>query len=206
MGPDVREAFPELAERRADRLLRLPHGRPLDPLLRAERVRLGMEQRLLDSEGIWLCVSCMTCNTRCPKGVRIAELIESMRQVKLPSGRMIILSDTVGFIQKLPTALIEAFHATLEEIVEAGLGEDLRLAEGPDGQPGRAVLELEKMLTPEVVANYRVINHECEHDADMVQFGTTRTGAPAQGPRRRGARDGDRTGAAQAARRPRRAW
>jgi len=39
--------------------------------------------------------------------------------------------------------------------------------------------ELEKMLTPEVVANYRVINHECEHDADMVQFGTTRTGAPA---------------------------
>jgi hypothetical protein len=35
------------------------------------------------------------------------------------------------------------------------------------------------MLTPEVVANYRVINHECEHDADLVPFGTTRTGAPA---------------------------
>ncbi|AGA89119.1 hypothetical protein Thimo_0247 [Thioflavicoccus mobilis 8321] len=45
--------------------------------------QLGMEQELLDSEAIWLCVSCMTCNTRCPKGVRIAELIESMRQVKL---------------------------------------------------------------------------------------------------------------------------
>ncbi|MBL3528010.1 MAG: 4Fe-4S dicluster domain-containing protein [gamma proteobacterium endosymbiont of Lamellibrachia anaximandri] len=45
--------------------------------------QLGMEDELLDSEAIWLCVSCMTCNMRCPKGVRIAELIESMRQIKL---------------------------------------------------------------------------------------------------------------------------
>ncbi|RRS34148.1 MAG: disulfide reductase [Gammaproteobacteria bacterium (ex Lamellibrachia satsuma)] len=45
--------------------------------------QLGMEDELLDSEAIWLCVSCMTCNTRCPKGVRIAELIESMRQIQL---------------------------------------------------------------------------------------------------------------------------
>ena len=39
--------------------------------------------------------------------------------------------------------------------------------------------ELEKMLTPEVVANYRVINHECERDEDLVQVGTTRDGTPA---------------------------
>lgn len=39
--------------------------------------------------------------------------------------------------------------------------------------------ELEKMLTPEVVAGYRVINHECEKDEDMVQFGTTRDGSRA---------------------------
>jgi nickel-dependent lactate racemase len=39
--------------------------------------------------------------------------------------------------------------------------------------------ELDKMLTPEVVANYRVINHECEKHEDLVPFGTTRTGAPA---------------------------
>jgi len=45
--------------------------------------QLGMEQELLESEAIWICVSCMTCNSRCPKGVNIAELIESMRQVKL---------------------------------------------------------------------------------------------------------------------------
>ncbi|EGW53551.1 CoB--CoM heterodisulfide reductase subunit C [endosymbiont of Tevnia jerichonana (vent Tica)] len=45
--------------------------------------QLGMEEDLLNCEAIWLCVSCLTCNTRCPKGVRIAELIESLRQVKL---------------------------------------------------------------------------------------------------------------------------
>ncbi len=45
--------------------------------------QLGLEKDLVNSEAIWLCISCMTCNTRCPKGVRIAELIESMRQVKL---------------------------------------------------------------------------------------------------------------------------
>ncbi len=39
--------------------------------------------------------------------------------------------------------------------------------------------ELEKMLTPEVVANYRVINHECEKHEDLVQFGTMRDGTPA---------------------------
>lgn len=39
--------------------------------------------------------------------------------------------------------------------------------------------ELEAMLTPEVVANYRCINHEPENDAALVQLGTTRTGTPA---------------------------
>ena len=39
--------------------------------------------------------------------------------------------------------------------------------------------ELEKMLTPAVVAHYRVINHECERGEDLVQLGVTRDGAPA---------------------------
>jgi nickel-dependent lactate racemase len=39
--------------------------------------------------------------------------------------------------------------------------------------------ELEKMLTPEIVANYRVVNHECEKHEDLVQLGTTRDGTPA---------------------------
>lgn len=48
-----------------------------------------------------------------------ATLDPTMRLVKLPSGRRIVLSDTVGFISDLPTTLVAAFRATLEEVVEA---------------------------------------------------------------------------------------
>ncbi|KMT09887.1 hypothetical protein BVRB_6g128610 [Beta vulgaris subsp. vulgaris] len=44
-----------------------------------------------------------------------------VRGVTLPSGRKVLLSDTVGFISDLPVQLVEAFHATLEEVVEADL-------------------------------------------------------------------------------------
>ncbi|RDX69599.1 GTP-binding protein, chloroplastic, partial [Mucuna pruriens] len=44
-----------------------------------------------------------------------------VRSVVLPSGKKVLLSDTVGFISDLPVQLVEAFHATLEEVVEADL-------------------------------------------------------------------------------------
>lgn len=50
-----------------------------------------------------------------------ATLDPTTRRVELPGGYQALMTDTVGFIQKLPTALIEAFHATLEEILEADL-------------------------------------------------------------------------------------
>ncbi len=50
-----------------------------------------------------------------------ATLDPTMREVRLPSGRRVILSDTVGFISDLPTQLVAAFRATLEEVVEADL-------------------------------------------------------------------------------------
>ncbi len=50
-----------------------------------------------------------------------ATLDPTMREVRLQSQRRIILSDTVGFISDLPTALIAAFRATLEEVIEADL-------------------------------------------------------------------------------------
>ncbi len=40
----------------------------------------------------------------------------TIKRVKLPSGRFVLMSDTVGFIRKLPHTLVEAFHSTLEEI------------------------------------------------------------------------------------------
>ncbi|XP_034222062.1 GTP-binding protein At3g49725, chloroplastic isoform X2 [Prunus dulcis] len=44
-----------------------------------------------------------------------------LRSVFLPSGKKVLVSDTVGFISDLPVQLVEAFHATLEEVVEADL-------------------------------------------------------------------------------------
>ncbi|MBN1439586.1 MAG: GTPase HflX [Anaerolineales bacterium] len=50
-----------------------------------------------------------------------ATLDPTTRRVRLPGGKTILLTDTVGFIQKLPASLIAAFRATLEEISEADL-------------------------------------------------------------------------------------
>lgn len=49
--------------------------------------QLGMRKEIYAADAIWTCVSCMTCNTRCPKGVRIAEVIEAMREIALRTNR-----------------------------------------------------------------------------------------------------------------------
>jgi GTPase len=53
--------------------------------------------------------------------VLFATLDPTLRAVELPQGLRIILSDTVGFISDLPTMLVAAFRATLEEVIEADL-------------------------------------------------------------------------------------
>jgi GTP-binding protein HflX len=53
------------------------------------------------------------------KDMLFATLDPTMRQVKLPTGAEVILSDTVGFISDLPTELVAAFRATLEEVLAA---------------------------------------------------------------------------------------
>nr|WP_244570844.1 GTPase HflX [Stappia sp. TSB10GB4] len=55
------------------------------------------------------------------KDLLFATLDPTLRRVTLPHGREVILSDTVGFISDLPTHLIAAFRATLEEVTEADL-------------------------------------------------------------------------------------
>jgi GTP-binding protein HflX len=55
------------------------------------------------------------------KDMPFATLDPTMRIVRMPSGRPVILSDTVGFITDLPTELVAAFRATLEEVAEADL-------------------------------------------------------------------------------------
>ncbi len=55
------------------------------------------------------------------KDMLFATLDPTMRAVTLPTGKRVILSDTVGFISDLPTQLVAAFRATLEEVLEADL-------------------------------------------------------------------------------------
>ena len=63
-----------------------------------------------------------------------ATLDPTMRQLSLPSGSKIILSDTVGFVSNLPTELVAAFRATLEEVLEADLLLHVRDIAHPDTQ------------------------------------------------------------------------
>jgi GTP-binding protein HflX len=67
-----------------------------------------------------------------------ATLDPTMRGVTLPSGRRIILSDTVGFISDLPTELVAAFRATLEEVAEADIILHVRDIAHPDSAAQKA--------------------------------------------------------------------
>ena len=68
----------------------------------------------------------------------------------------------------------------LTYLEEAGASrENITLLNGLGTHRPNTREELESMLTPAVVANYRCINHEPENDAALVQLGVTRTGAPA---------------------------
>lgn len=63
-----------------------------------------------------------------------ATLDPTMRGLTLPSGRKVILSDTVGFVSDLPHELVAAFRATLEEVLEADVVVHVRDVSHPDSQ------------------------------------------------------------------------
>jgi GTP-binding protein HflX len=67
-----------------------------------------------------------------------ATLDPTMRRLDLPSGKTVILSDTVGFISDLPTHLVAAFRATLAEVTEADIVVHVRDAHHPDSAAQRA--------------------------------------------------------------------
>jgi GTP-binding protein HflX len=66
------------------------------------------------------------------KDLLFATLDPTLRQLDLPDGTKVILSDTVGFVSNLPTHLIAAFRATLEEVIEADLIVHVRDISDPD--------------------------------------------------------------------------
>jgi heterodisulfide reductase subunit C len=58
---------------------------------------LGRKDEVLKSRTIWICASCETCSTRCPNGVRIAELMDYFREFALKSGIAPALPRIAGF-------------------------------------------------------------------------------------------------------------
>ncbi|WP_296331339.1 GTPase HflX [Reyranella sp.] len=75
------------------------------------------------------------------KDLLFATLDPTMRSIKLPNGKSCVLSDTVGFVSDLPTHLVAAFRATLEEVIEADLIVHVRDISHPETEQQRADVE-----------------------------------------------------------------
>ncbi len=75
------------------------------------------------------------------KDMLFATLDPTMRAVDFPSGRRVILSDTVGFVSDLPHELVAAFRATLEEVLEADVVVHVRDVSHPDSEAQAADVE-----------------------------------------------------------------
>lgn len=92
------------------------------------------------------------------KDLLFATLDPTMRSIMLPSNRKIILSDTVGFISDLPHGLVEAFRATLEEVMAADIILHVRDVSHPDTEAQKADVEsVLKGLGIEVDTDERVM-------------------------------------------------
>ncbi len=108
-----------------------------------------------------------------------ATLDPTVRSITLPSRRRILLSDTVGFVRNLPTTLIEAFRATLEEVADAAL--ILHIVDVSAEQAGAHVSEVFRVLgeigaaaTPQILVLNKcdqlpATGHpDLEHDAQVL--------------------------------------
>ncbi|GIU75869.1 MAG: hypothetical protein KatS3mg004_2956 [Bryobacteraceae bacterium] len=98
------------------------------------------------------------CQSSVPADARMfATLDPTVRQLVLPSRRRVLMADTVGFIRQLPTTLVEAFRATLEEVTESSLLVHVVDASAPAAaeycQHVRAVLgEIGALDKPQILA------------------------------------------------------
>jgi GTP-binding protein HflX len=105
-----------------------------------------------------------------------ATLDPTMRLIELPSGHKIILSDTVGFISDLPTELVAAFRATLEEVVESHLMIHVRdIANDDTAEQKNDVLEvlknlgLEKQMQEDMIEVLNKIDALDDHHQQLVK-------------------------------------
>ncbi len=102
-----------------------------------------------------------------------ATLDPTVRQIRLPSQRRVLLSDTVGFIRNLPTTLVDAFRATLEEVTAAALllhvvDVSSATAEEQTAHVRKVLAEIGAESTPQIlVLNKADRLHASERDQDL---------------------------------------
>ncbi len=125
------------------------------------------------------------------KDLLFATLDPTLRRVKLPHGGEMILSDTVGFVSDLPTHLVAAFRATLEEVIEADLILHVRDVSHEDtAAQARDVEDVLRILGVDVRDPERVIEVlnkidrlDADHRDRLMEEGTRAAGdAPAAVP------------------------
>jgi GTP-binding protein HflX len=103
-----------------------------------------------------------------------ATLDSTTRRVQLPEGREITLTDTVGFIHKLPHGLVEAFKSTLDEVAEADLL--LHVVDGSHAEAERQMIAVNDVLheigadsTPQLVVVNKTDIATAEDLADLAR-------------------------------------
>jgi GTP-binding protein HflX len=112
------------------------------------------------------------------KDLLFATLDPAMRSITLPSGGKVIVSDTVGFISDLPTSLVAAFRATLEEVQSADIILHVRDIAHPDTEAQKADVEaILRDLDIDPEADPRVI--EVMNKIDLLDS-ASRAGAEAK--------------------------
>ncbi|HWE51830.1 MAG TPA: GTPase HflX [Bryobacteraceae bacterium] len=113
-----------------------------------------------------------------------ATLDPTIRSISLPSRRKVLLSDTVGFVRNLPTTLIDAFRATLEEVADAAL--ILHVVDASSDQAAQHVSEVYRVLaeigaaaTPQILVLNKADRLPPE-DADAALMGARLLGEARQ--------------------------
>ena len=131
-----------------DRMARI--RRELDQVKRTRGLHRGRRQRApwpvialvgYTNAGKSTLFNYLTGETIFAENLLFATLDPTMRDMKLPGFDKVILSDTVGFVSDLPTELIAAFRATLEEVQEADLLVHVRNMAHPDREAQREDVE-----------------------------------------------------------------
>jgi GTP-binding protein HflX len=119
-----------------------------------------------------------------------ATLDPTTRRIRMQTGRTILFSDTVGFIQKLPTELIAAFRATLEEVGTADLILHVVDASDPDWQTQEnTVLQILKDLALDSLPRITAYNKMDRLSTAQIDFFTKRGGVLLAAQQHRGLED-----------------